>query len=490
MNQQPLLLHSCRAAAGRISFILLIFLSTGVTSQPAAVGPRIEQILSAESIRPAFWGIYVQDLASGDVLFSQNPNHLFIPASNQKILTSAAALDALGSDYRYRTVLYFDGAVTGSTLRGDLVIRGSGDPSFGSVFGGGPNPLRAWAKSLAEMGVTRVEGRIVGDDDVFDDRAYGEGWDIDYVVTQSSRLLGVSAGGLSSNDNVVEVKIVAAGAGNAPEITMRPPGFLAVENGLMTANRRRGISVSTARSLGGESISLQGSIPRSYEGTIVMPVTNPTAFTVNSFRSYLQDLGVDVDADAVDIDDLAEFEYSTEMPLFVHVSRPLAEILQTVNKESNNFYADQVFRSFSGGGSAAGGEQRIKGLLQRAGASTDGLDFNDGSGLSRKNLVSPEAMTKLLAYMYKHPEREAFLGSLAQGGERQSTLQHRLHNLPVRAKTGSLEYVRALSGYASTPDGRTLAFSIFANHFSGPSYQVTQTIDRIVMELASAGQGS
>jgi D-alanyl-D-alanine carboxypeptidase/D-alanyl-D-alanine-endopeptidase (penicillin-binding protein 4) len=283
---------------------------------------------------------------------------------------------------------------------------------------------------------------------------------------------------------------VAAGAGKAPEITTRPPGFLAIVNGLTTANRRRGISVNTARSLGGESISLRGSIPRSYEGTIVMPVTNPTAFTVNSFRSYLQDFGVEVEADAVDIDDLSDFDYSTDLPLFAHVSHPLAEILQTVNKESNNFYADQVFRSFSGGGSAAGAEQRVKSLLVRAGASTDGLDFNDGSGLSRKNLVSPEAMAKLLVYMYKHPEHEAFLESLARGGERQSTLQHRLHNLPVRAKTGSLEYVRALSGYASTPDGRTLAFAIFANHFNGPSYQVTQTIDRIVMELASAGQGS
>ena len=478
------------AALRRISFVLLIFLVTGVTSQQPPLGPRIEQILSGESVRPAFWGIYVQDLASGDVVFAQNPNHLFIPASNQKILTSAAALDALGSDYRYRTVLYFNGTVNGSTLKGDLVIRGSGDPSFGSVFGGGQNPLRNWAKSLAEMGVTRVEGRIVGDDNVFDDRPYGEGWDIDYVVTQSSRLLGVSAGGLSSNDNVVEVKIVAAGTGKAPEITMRPAGFLAIENGLMTANRRRGISVNTARTLGGESMSLQGSIPRSYEGTIVMPVTNPTAFTVNSFRSYLQGFGVEVEADPIDIDDLPEFEYSTDMPLFAHVSRPLAEILQTVNKESNNFYADQVFRSFSGGGSAAGGEQRVKNLLQKAGAATEGLDFNDGSGLSRKNLVSPEAMAKLLAYMYRHPEREAFLESLAKGGERQSTLQHRLHNLPVRAKTGSLEYVRALSGYATTPDGRTLAFAIFANHFNGPSYQVTQTIDRIVMELASSSKGS
>jgi D-alanyl-D-alanine carboxypeptidase/D-alanyl-D-alanine-endopeptidase (penicillin-binding protein 4) len=216
-----------------------------------------------------------------------------------------------------------------------------------------------------------------------------------------------------------------------------------------------------------------------------MPVTNPTSFTASSFRQYLKEYGVEVEGDVFDIDDLSDFKYSTDKPLFVHVSTPLHDILEIVNKESNNFYADQVFRSFAPGGSAAGGEARVKALLQRAGARVDGVEINDGSGLSRKNLISPEGMARLLAYMYKHPERNAFLTSLARGGEAHSTLRGRLHSLPVRAKTGSLEYVRALSGYVSIPGGRTVAFAIFANHFNGPSYQITQIIDRIVMDLAS-----
>ena len=466
---------------------LLVLITSGLTQPRAALGPRIEPILEAESAQPAFWGVFVQDVESGEVLYSYNPNHLFMPASNQKILTSAAALDAMGSDYRYRTVLYFDGSIRGSTLNGDLIIRGSGDPSFGSVFASGGDPIRNWAKRLAEMGITSIEGRIVGDDNAFDERAYGEGWDIDYVTSQGSRLIGVSTSGLAYNDNVVEVKIVAAGAGKSPEITTRPDGFLVVDNSLTTANRRRGIAVRTAKVLGSESISLQGSIPRSYEGTIVMPVTNPTALTANSLRNYLIGHGIEVKAEVFDIDDLPEYEYSTEKPLFAHVSPPLLDILMEVNKESNNFYADQVFRSFSSG-SAAASESRIKSLLSQAGANAAGIDVNDGSGLSRKNLITPESMAKLLAYMYKHPESEAFLMSLARGGEARSTLRGRLGTVPVRAKTGSLEYVRALSGYVTMPDGRTAAFAIFANHFNGPSYQITQTIDRIVMEVA--GQGS
>lgn len=473
--------------------MLALMLGLGLTG--AAVGPpdvsaRITQFLNADAAQPAFWGVFVQDVQDGSVYYSYNADKAFLPASNQKILTSAAALTTLGSSYRYRTVMYFDGSVNEDVLEGDLVLRGAGDPTFGSVEAGGGDPLRSWARQLAEMGVKRIEGRIVGDDNTFDNRSYPEGWDVDYITSQASRLIGVSTSGLAYNDNVVEVKIVASSAGSAPEINTRPPGFLEVRNGLTTARRRRGISVNTTRNFGSETILLDGTIPSTYNGTIVMPVTNPTTFAVSTFAGYLREFGVDVAAEVVDIDDLRDFDYDAGTPLFVHVSPPLSQILRVVNKESNNFYAEQVFRTFSRGGSADGGEQRVKELLSRAGASTNGVAVRDGSGLSRKDMITPEAMGKLLAYMYDHAEREAFLASLAEGGEAKSTLRYRLHNIPVRAKTGSLEFVRTLSGYTTTTTGRILAFAVFANNYSAPSYQITQTIDRIVMELASAGASS
>ncbi len=476
-----------------LAAIIVAVLLAGFAASPPQTAPfasRIDQIIQEDGAAQAFWGIYMEDVSSGEVLYSHDSRKTFIPASNQKIFTAAAALDRLGSDYRYRTTLYFDGRVSGDVLEGDLVLRGSGDPTFGSVFARGEDPLRAWARRLAEMGVKRFEGRVIGDDNAFDNRYYSEGWDIDYVMTQSSRLLGVSTNGIAYNDNVVDVKITAAGAGNAAKIETRPDGYLGIDNQLTTANRRRGISVRTQRNLGSESIALRGSIPRSYAGTIVMPVTNPTTFAVQTFIGLLQSFGIEVDAEPVDIDDLFDFEYSTDTPLFVHVSPPMADILSLVNKESNNFYAEQVFRTFAVAGSANGGERRIKELLSRAGAVTDGISIRDGSGLSRKNYVTPEAMGKLLAHMYDHPEREAFLSSLAEGGEARSTMRSRLGTIPVRAKTGSLEFVRALSGYAMTPGGRTVVFVVFANNYSAPSYRITQTIDRIVMELASADQGS
>ena len=466
--------------------LLLILPWHTAAGQSSSLVGRVNQIMLSESGQPAFWGAYVEDVESGQVHYAMNAQNPFVPASNQKLLTTAGALDALGSDHRYQTVLYFDGSVRGDVLRGDLVIKGSGDPTFGSSLASGEDPLRQWARRLAELGVRRIEGRIVGDDNVFDDRAYAKGWDIDYITEQASRALGVSASGLAYNDNVVEVKITANGTNRAPEITTRPGGFVQIQNDLRTAGRQRGISVRTTRDFGSETVRLEGSIPRSYDGTIVTPVTNPTAFTANALALFMHQYGIEVDADIADIDDLIDFDYSTDRPLFVYVSPPLSEILATVNKRSNNFYAEQVFRTFSWGGSADGGEKRIKELLSKAGASTTGVSVRDGSGLSRKDMITPQALGKLLVYMHRHPEREAFIASLPQGGEPRSTLRYRLHNQPVYAKTGSLEYVRTLSGYARTASGRTVAFAIFANNYTGPSYQITQTIDRIVMELASA----
>lgn len=465
--------------------LLLLALTSGALP-PASLHERIDTIVAAPETGPAFWGIYLQDIATGEVLYSYNADKVLIPASNQKILTSATALDALGSDYRYKTTLYFDGTTEGTTLRGDLIVKGSGDPTFGSVDAGGPDPLRQWARRLAEMGVQRIEGRIIGDDDTFDDRPYAEGWDVDYLMTQSSRLLGVSTSGLSYNDNVVEVKIEAGGSGETPRITMRPSNYLDVRNGITTSGRRRGIAVNSARNFGTETIELNGSIPRSYAGTVVMPVSNPTRFTVFSFKQYLQEAGIGVEAAILDVDDLEEKPALDEAtPLFVHLSPPLSTILNVVNKESNNFYAEQVFRTFAWGGSASGGERRVKELLARAGASTNGISVRDGSGLSRKDLVTPEAMGRVLTHMLDHAERDAFLASLAQGGEARSTLQYRLQNVPVQAKTGSLEYVRTLSGYATTPAGRRVAFAVFANNYTVPPYRITQAIDRIIMTLTS-----
>ncbi|PSQ90150.1 MAG: D-alanyl-D-alanine carboxypeptidase/D-alanyl-D-alanine-endopeptidase [Bacteroidetes bacterium QS_8_64_10] len=448
---------------------------------------RIDQLVSTGEMGDAFWGIAVMDARTGERLYARNADHLLMPASTNKLLTAATAISALGPDHRFRTTLYFDGEIDGSTMRGDLYIRGSGDPTFGSsAMKPAANPLRTWARRLARMGIERIDGRVVGDDDAFDDRPYAEGWDVDYLTWQASSWLGLSTSGLSYNDNIAEVRIAATSAGEPPAVSVVPAGYLNIEN-QATTSRYRGSTLQWDRSLGTETFTIEGTIGNSYAGTFEKPVHNPTKFTAYAFRKHLAEAGIRVEKASVrDVDDLSEKpDYDNIDPLLVHLSPPLRDILEVMNHESNNFYAEHIFRTFAYGGSTEGGEKRVKALLKQAGVEAEPLSIQDGSGLSRKDLVTAEAMTKMLAYMRGHPNGEAFLSTIAQGGDSESTLKYRMRGLPVRAKTGSLAHVRALAGYAETTSGRLLTFALFANNYTVPSYRVTQAMDRVVMTLTA-----
>ena len=492
--------HSLFApSASRLGIVLaavLLFVVTVGAGPPAALEERFDQLLQAEELSNTFWGIDIRYVDNGQQLYGYNAQKLLLPASTNKLLTSATALDALGSTYRYRTTLYYDGEVTSSgTLKGNLIIVGSGDPTFGSSAMSNPgekaseDPLRKWAQQLDQMGITQIEGRIIGVDDTFSDVPYAEGWDIDYLTDQASSWLGISTSGLSYNDNIIRIRVRAGEVNDEPHVVTQPAGYVNSRNEATTRPVSRGATLKLTRnlsSLDAETFSLEGWISRGYEGTFEKPVHNPTLFTVHAFRKHLQDAGVNVSASVHDIDDLSQKpDLENIRPLLVHFSAPLVEILRVMNHESNNFYAEQVFRTFSPDGSLEGASNRVKALLRRTGAATENLSIRDGSGLSRKDLISPIALSKLLAYMLQHPSSEAYRSTIAKGGDVESTLRYRLRGLPVQAKTGSLAYVRALSGYAETSDGRTVAFTLFANNYRAPSYLVSQTLDRIVVALTS-----
>ena len=449
---------------------------------PAVLAERIDRIIERGQARTAFWGIYIEDLTTGEVLYQHNADKTLMPASTHKLFTTATAIDALGPDFRYETTLYLDGAVEGGILRGDLILEGSGDPTFGSQEVIGEDPLRAWAQALADSGITRIEGRIIGDDDVFDDMTYPDGWDVAHIATAN---FATATSGLSYRDNLSRMMMRAGRIGTPIEVTTDPPGYLKVRNRSTTHGRRRGRNLRIDRSIGTEQVTLLGSANRSYRGGLSIPVNNPTAYTLHSFRVHLQNAGIEVLATLHDIDDLREpMPYTTATPLFVHTSPQLSDILTQINKESDNFYAEQVFRTFSWGGAIRGGERRVKALLSRAGSNARGLSIRDGSGLSRKNMVTPKSMGRLLAYMYDHRDGEAFRNTLARSGERRTTLEGRLKGVSVRAKTGSLQYVRALSGYVETANGHPLVFVLFANNYTGSSTTIRRAIDEIVISLA------
>ena len=466
--------------------LLLVSIGLASPAQSQEADPQlaaeIDGLLDAHTDRhPAFWGVHVVDVESGSVLYSHQGDHRFIPASTQKLLTTSAALDRLGSSYRYETELHFNGTTESGVMRGDLTLRGSGDPTFGSTEIRQRDPLQQWAEQLAEQGVERIEGRLIGDARRFDGVAYPEGWDIGYVTRQASRYIGTASSALSYSDNVVSVRIQASQPGQPPELRVYPNDAITLNNEATTSSRWRGNALQLDRAFESNTIRMHGSVARSYIGTVNVPVTDPADFATRSLVLALEEAGIETDLTRVDADTLDPVPARGSL-LFVSLSPPLADIVALINKQSNNFYAEQVLRTIGWGGSVEGGAQRIEQFLRRAGVARPPA-VHDGSGLSRRNLVAPSTLTRLLQHMHTHPEADAFRASLAASGERNSTLEYRLSRYPVRAKTGSLRYVRALSGYTERANGDLVAFSIVANNYEGGSYRVRYTMDEIVKTI-------
>lgn len=443
----------------------------------------IDEILQDPDLPSAIWGLVVQDARTGRVVLRRNADKILLPASNLKLYTTAVALDRLGPTFRYTTRLYHFGEVTaGGVLTGDLVIRGSGDPTFGSEGHG--DPLEAWAEALAAAGVREVRGRIIGDDDVFEDARYAEGWDVTHVATEA---YAPAAGGLAWNDNLVTIQIRGGAPGQPATVEADPPGLVTVRGDART--RAGGGRLDVERTLGTDEFTVHGGVPASYRGALRVPVANPTLYAVHAFASRLADAGVDVSrAERVDVDDIAdEPDYEGARPLRAHVSPPLAEIAERINRESDNLYAEQVFRTF-GGGSVERAAELVEAFVEEAGADPDGLSIADGSGLSRKDMVTPASLAAVLLEMRGHPAGRAFLASLPEGGGAGSTLRNRLGSVPVRAKTGSLLAVRCLAGYVDGPDGTPYVFVLFANNYTTRGGRIADAQDAIVRAIATGGR--
>ncbi|WP_263786922.1 D-alanyl-D-alanine carboxypeptidase/D-alanyl-D-alanine endopeptidase [Salinibacter grassmerensis] len=471
----------------RCVLVVGLLLAMGLLPKEAVAQPlpaQIDSLLQERRAAHAFWGISIYDLEGDSLLYERNGGRGFLPASNQKLFTTAAALDLLGPEHRYETTLSFDGTTQDSVMQGDLRLVGSGDPTFGSTALERTDPLREWAERLAEMGVRRIEGRLIGDDQAFLDGFYPDGWSVNYLTRQKGQQMGVRAGGLSYRDNTVPVTVRATTPGTPPEVRIQPEGVLSVDNEAVTSERWRGSTLLINRTFSTNKIVLTGSVARSYGGVRNVPVSDPTAFTLRIFRERLQAAGIETDLELVNVEALDTPPGEGE-PLFVHVSPLLSEIVTEINKRSNNFYAEQVLRTYGWGGATRGGIQRTESFLRRAGIDTRALSLNDGSGLSRKNLVTPRSLRGLLAHMNGHTAGDVFRASIPRGGERNTTLSVRLGRTQVRAKTGSLAFVRGLSGYAERPDGGRVAFALFANNYTGPSYQITHTMDDIVRLLSA-----
>ena len=477
----------------------LLFGASLLASVALAQPDPVDAILDAHA--QAWWGVLVVDVASGNVHYARNAERNFIPASVTKLYTTAAALDQLGPDYRYETRLYTDGRVSNGVLHGNLVVRGAGDPSTGAPGDTHLALFNAWADSLHARGVSQIRGDVIGDDDVFDDTRLGNSWSWDDLV------YGYAApvSGLTFHWNVIDVIVTPTRPGAAARVSWTPnlSGFLDMVNQATTSARGETLREGYSHAESSNGIIISSTVPMGRIDPESISVPNPTLYFAYALREALLARGIAILGQARDVDELSiRPNYDHLWIIARHQSEPLAELVATTNKDSHNLYAEHLLRTLGverpvtdkdiEPGSAAMGVASAQTTFAAAEVDTSRLQLVDGSGLSRKNLVSPRMTVDLLSHMARHSDqriRRKFQASLAIGGI-DGTLEHRFPvGTPayrqVRAKTGSLGNVSALAGYVPSRSGRLLAFAIFCNHFIGKSDSIRGIQDQLVNHFAN-----
>jgi D-alanyl-D-alanine carboxypeptidase/D-alanyl-D-alanine-endopeptidase (penicillin-binding protein 4) len=516
-----------------------------LVSLPAFAGPprkaphkktlaeQIRFVLAQPHLARAHWGILVKDLETGAVIYSLNPEQLFVPASNAKLFTTAAALSLARPDYRFFTSVETDGTIdSNGRLQGDLVIVGRGDPNISGrvlpyLLKTDRTPphtqiLEELADQVALRGLKIVDGDLIGDDTFYSPQRYGEGWaqdDLQWID-------GAPISALSFNDNVLFLNIQPGDhEGDKALVTTEPEtNYYEIDNRVVTTATGITRKIGLHREPGSRKVLLWGSLPLGDAGIKeALAVDDPAELTAQLFRATLERRGITVTGKTRGRHgDLAQFfdvESTTrgtekhrqqcctqaEQPppssatprpsttvLAKHFSLPFIEDVRVINKTSENLHAELALRlvgQLGGqGGSLEGGAYGVKQFLLQAGLSGDDFVLLDGSGLSRRDLVTPAAVVQLLIYAAHQPwsaDYESTLPVAAVDG----SLSERFVNSPasglIHAKTGTLSHVNALSGYGQTLHGRRFAFSIFVNNHNLPSAKAVAAIDAIVSAIVS-----
>jgi len=497
---------------------LLLLLMVGVVSAPApaaAQGPStdvrarlseaVTDTIEADTFEGAHWGIQVVNLRSGEVLYSRNAGQLFVPASNVKLFTTAAALEQLGPDYRYRTTVYADGPIEDGTLKGNLIVRGTGDPTIGGYEQrrAPTKVFRQWADSLRQRGITHITGSIIGDASRIDDTPLGRGWswsDITYAYA-------AEINGLVFNENTVDLQVEGRQVGQPARITWEPfrTDYVEVVNRSRTVPYREDEDDEYQRLMGTNTIHVESRLHPNGQDDESITVSNPTLYFADVLRSTLLQEGISVDGRAADLGKTSltvDYEQARLHRVASYRSPPVSQIAQTLNHESQNLYAEQLLRTLAvevppetdedlPPGSAELGVKAVRETLVAANVDTSRVQLVDGSGLSRQNLVRPQSIVRVLRHMWLHEDpavSSAFYDALPEGG-RDGTLEYRFQReaparANVRAKTGTLSNMSSLSGFVTSGGGAPLAFSIVCNHHVADSDQVRDAQDVIVNALA------
>ena len=473
--------------------------ATGGAAAPGDLAAQLERFLTQPRFGGALWGVKVVSLDSGRTLFEHHADRLMSPASNSKLYTGALALDELGGDYRIRTPLLATvQPEANGELRGDLVVSGRGDPSWGAREGKPEfwSVFTPFITALQKAGVKHIRGDVVADGTWLRVTPDGASWTVDDMQQD----FGAEISGVTFLDNYVEIRVTpGAKAGDPCAFEVLEP-----HSGLTFVNLTRTLApgekptVDTRRIFATHTVEIFGGVAADAKPEITeAPVPRPALWFAVCLKTALERAGIQVEGAARSAI-WPEQPVRADVKLGEIVSPPLREQVAGFMKPSQNLETDLVFahlgelrRTEKSAPLRRSDELAVTALgefLARIGTPAGAVQFDEGSGLSRNNLTTAAATVNLLAHMARHREAAAFFASLPVAGV-DGSLEKRMHGTAaernVHAKTGGLRWVSSLSGYVTTAVGEKLAFSFMLNRYvASPGRKGTDELDELAVMLA------
>ncbi|QLG91422.1 D-alanyl-D-alanine carboxypeptidase/D-alanyl-D-alanine-endopeptidase [Pseudomonas yamanorum] len=466
---------------------LSLLLGGCATAPTPSTRQALDRLLADPALNGASVSLMVRDARSGSTLYQHNPRSRLTPASSLKLLTTAAAMDVLGRQYRFSTQLLSNGARQGERLNGNLYLRGLGDPTIQWA------DYQALAAQLAGQGIRQVQGDLVFDDTWFDAERLGVDWAHDdestYYGAQISALTVSPDMDFDAGTLLVIAKAPAV-VGQPVSVEISPAtDYVQISNRAVSGP---GNSYGLNRQHGTNLLRLSGAVAPGKQSQQAVSVWEPTQLVANLFERALAEQGISVQGRRV----IGGTRPTTATVLAVHESAPLQELITPLLKLSNNSMAEALLKAMgrktANAGTAAAGTAAVAGFLKRQGLDPATLNQVDGSGLSRRNLVSAQNLTDLLLAASKQPWFNAWYNALPIAGNQDrmtgGSLRYRLRGTSaennLHAKTGSMGGVSSLTGYVTDAQGRQLVFSMVTNNYVVEGARIKALEDRLAAALA------
>ncbi|MEN2767002.1 D-alanyl-D-alanine carboxypeptidase/D-alanyl-D-alanine endopeptidase [Ornithinibacillus xuwenensis] len=463
------------------------------TTEEHSLADKLNTILENDLLDGSTTGVSVRNADSGELLYSYYGDHRLHPASNMKILTTVAALEKLGPDYQFTTEVLTDGVIKGNVLKGNLYLKGKGDPTLLET------DLAHFADQLKAQGISKIKGNLIGDDTWYDRVRLSQdlNWSDEPFYTGSQ----VSALTLSPNEDydagtvIVEV-FPAESVDEKPVVKLTPhTDYVKIENRATTVGTDHSRSISIEREHGSNTIVIEGVIP--LEGSKArswVSIWEPTGYVVDVFKKSLEEKGITF----IGKSNLTVGKTPTDATVLTSKkSMTLEDLLIPFMKLSNNGHGETLTKEMGrvvyDEGSWDKGLQVIEDVVTQFGVNGETILLRDGSGMSHKNMIPSNHLSYLLYSVQQEEWYPAFERSLPVAGNSErlvgGTLRYRMNDGPaannVKAKTGSLTGVSTLSGYVTTKDGQKLTFSIMINNYLGASVSIREIEDAIATALAN-----